>query len=78
VESTCRGIDQRRRELEDWREGTLGLMRALILEADPEMLEERKWRKPSNSFSRLSSRASTSSSHRGSVGLAARKSTFSR
>ena len=23
-------------------------MRALILEADPEMIEERKWRKPSN------------------------------
>ena len=25
-------------------------MRALILEADPEMTEERKWRKPSNSM----------------------------
>src|SRR6476620_3321203 len=31
-----------------WREETLARMRALILEADPEMLEERKWRKPSN------------------------------
>src|SRR6478672_10193534 len=31
-----------------WREGTLARMRALILEADPEMTEERKWRKPSN------------------------------
>jgi hypothetical protein len=25
-------------------------MRALILEADPEMVEERKWRKPSNAM----------------------------
>src|SRR4029450_7462528 len=32
----------------DWREETLARMRALILEADPEMIEERKWRKPSN------------------------------
>jgi len=32
----------------DWREGTLDRIRALILEADPEMIEERKWRKPSN------------------------------
>jgi hypothetical protein len=32
----------------DWREQTLDRMRALILEADPEMIEERKWRKPSN------------------------------
>ena len=33
---------------EDWREETLGRMRELILKADPEMIEERKWRKPSN------------------------------
>jgi len=32
----------------DWREETLARMRALILEADPEMVEERKWRKASN------------------------------
>jgi hypothetical protein len=32
----------------DWREQTLGRMRALIVEADPEMIEERKWKKPSN------------------------------
>ena len=32
----------------DWREETLARMRALILEADPGMIEERKWRKPSN------------------------------
>lgn len=32
----------------DWRAETLARMRALILEADPEMVEERKWKKPSN------------------------------
>ena len=32
----------------DWREQTLDRIRGLILEADPEMVEERKWRKPSN------------------------------
>jgi hypothetical protein len=32
----------------DWREATLARMRALIVEADPEMVEERKWKKPSN------------------------------
>lgn len=35
-------------DLKDWREQTLDRMRSLILEADPEMIEERKWRKPSN------------------------------
>jgi hypothetical protein len=34
----------------DWREETLARMRALILEADPEMIEERKWRKASNAM----------------------------
>ena len=37
-------IDQRIRELDDWRGETLARMRALILEADPEMIEEWKWR----------------------------------
>jgi hypothetical protein len=32
----------------DWRAETLDRMRTLILEADPAMIEERKWRKPSN------------------------------
>jgi hypothetical protein len=35
-------------EVGDWREKTLSRMRALILEADPGMTEERKWKKPSN------------------------------
>ena len=45
-----RPSDQRFRDQGDWREETLGRMRALILEADPEMIEERKWRKPSNAM----------------------------
>src|SRR5437667_1515995 len=43
-------IDQRIRDLGDWREETLAGLRALILEADPEMIEERKWMKPSNAM----------------------------
>lgn len=34
----------------DWREETLDRMRKLILEADPGMIEERKWRKASNNM----------------------------
>jgi hypothetical protein len=37
-------IDQRIRELGDWRGETLARMRMLILEADPQMIEEWKWR----------------------------------
>ena len=36
------------RDAGGWREETLARMRALIMEADPEMIEERKWKKPSN------------------------------
>ena len=39
-------IDQRIRDLEGWRGETLARMRALILEADPEMTEEWKWGTP--------------------------------
>jgi hypothetical protein len=42
--AASRLIDQRIRELGDWRGETLARMRALILEADPEMTEEWKWR----------------------------------
>jgi hypothetical protein len=45
-----RQIDKRFRDVGDWRDETLARMRAMILEADPEMLEERKWRKPSNAM----------------------------
>ena len=46
--AASRRIDQRTRDVGDWREATLARMRALILEADPAMIEERKWRKASN------------------------------
>jgi hypothetical protein len=41
-------IDERIRDLGGWRGETLARMRALILEADPEMTEECKWIKPTN------------------------------
>ena len=37
-------IDQRIRDLGDWRAETLARVRALIREADPEVVEEWKWR----------------------------------
>ena len=43
-ESPSRLIDARIRELDDWRGKTLSDVRALIKEADPEMVEEWKWR----------------------------------
>jgi hypothetical protein len=46
--SASRLIDQRIRDLGGWRGATLARMRALILEADPEMTEECKWVKPTN------------------------------
>ncbi len=44
--SASRLIDQRIRDLGGWRGETLARMRALILEADPEMIEEWKWEVP--------------------------------
>ena len=43
-------IDERIRKLADWRGETLARMRALIKQADPKVVEEVKWRKPSNSM----------------------------
>jgi hypothetical protein len=43
-EPASRLIDQRIHDLGGWRGETLARMRALILEADPEMTEEWKWR----------------------------------
>jgi hypothetical protein len=45
-----RRIDKPVRVHGNWREETLSRMRVLILEADPEMIEERKWKKPSNAM----------------------------
>ena len=47
-ESPAQQIDARIKELGDWRGETLSRLRALIKEADPEVVEEWKWRKPSH------------------------------
>jgi hypothetical protein len=41
-------IDKRIAELGDWRGETLSRMRRLIKEADPDVVEEWKWVKPTN------------------------------
>jgi hypothetical protein len=43
-------IDARIAVLGDWRGDTLARVRALIKQADPEVVEEVKWRKPSNAM----------------------------
>jgi hypothetical protein len=43
--SASQQIDQRIAELGDWRGETLGAIRALIKEADPDVVEEWKWAK---------------------------------
>ncbi len=47
-ESASELVDQRIAGLADWRGETLGHVRKLIQDADPEVVEEVKWRKPSN------------------------------
>ena len=46
--SASEQIDQRIAELGDWRGETLGALRALIKEADPDVVEEWKWAKASS------------------------------
>ncbi len=41
-------LDERIRQLDDWRGTTLARMRELIHEADPEVIEEWKWVKQTN------------------------------
>jgi hypothetical protein len=41
-------IDKRIAELGDWRGETLGKVRGIIKEADPDIVEEWKWVKPTN------------------------------
>ena len=43
-ESPSRLIDERIKELRDWRGKTLARVRALIKQADPAVVEEWKWR----------------------------------
>ena len=47
-QSTSKLISKRFAELGDWRGKTLSRMRALIKEADPDVVEEWKWVKASN------------------------------
>ncbi len=47
-ESPSELIDAKVEELGDWRGKTLSRLRALIKQADPEVVEEWKWRKPTN------------------------------
>jgi len=49
-DSASQLIDAKIKELNDWRGETLARVRAIIKEADPDVVEEVKWRKPSNSM----------------------------
>jgi len=49
-DSPARLIDARINKLGDWRGETLARVRALIKQADADVVEEVKWRKPSNSM----------------------------
>jgi hypothetical protein len=48
TDSPSRLIDERIKALGDWRGAVLARIRAIIAEADPEVDEAVKWRKPSN------------------------------
>ena len=48
VESASAVLDARIRELKDWRGQTLAKVREIIREADPEIVEEWKWVKPTS------------------------------
>jgi hypothetical protein len=45
-----RDVEARIKALGDWRGATLKQVRQLILAADPDVVEEVKWRKPSNNM----------------------------
>lgn len=46
--SASQEIDEKIKSLGDWRGALLARLRRLIKEADPEVVEAVKWRKPSN------------------------------
>jgi hypothetical protein len=48
TESASAEIDAKIAAIDDWRGPVLARMRKLILDADPEIVQEIKWRKPSN------------------------------
>jgi hypothetical protein len=47
-ESPADLIDAKIRELDDWRGSTLSRIRNFIKQVDPDVVEELKWRKPTN------------------------------
>ena len=49
-DSSARLIDEKIKALGDWRGETLARVRRLIKEACPDVVEEVKWRKPSNAM----------------------------
>ena len=57
MKSPTRRIDQKIRELGDWRGQTLAELRDLIREADPEIVEEWKWAKTTSPGTPVFSRA---------------------
>jgi len=48
MKSDSEAIDEKLRSMSDWRGAMLAKLRRLIREADPEVVETVKWRKPSN------------------------------
>jgi len=48
AKSGSRFIDERIKELGDWRGKTFAKLRAIIHEADPEIVEDLKWARPSH------------------------------
>jgi hypothetical protein len=48
TKSASASIDMKIRDLGDWRGETLARLRRIILSADPEIVEEWKWAKPSS------------------------------
>jgi len=48
VESASAFIDEKIKQLGDWRGKTLAKVREILHEADPEIVEERKWVKPTS------------------------------
>jgi hypothetical protein len=48
VESASAFIDEKIKELGDWRGKTLAKVREIVHEADPEIVEEWKWAKPTS------------------------------
>ncbi len=48
MQSASKLISRKIEDLGDWRGETLAKVRAIVLEADPEIVEEWKWVKPTN------------------------------